>query len=958
MRYFISFLFFSIIPFGLWSQNLYTISGFVKDDVNEDAMGAGVQLKTTDGSLQGYTSCNEDGSFVITDVPNGKFKLIVSSIGLKNIEKDVEISNGNLNVGILKFTSNTTELKGVVVKGSRIATQQNNDTTSYNADAFKVNPDATAEDLARKMPGVDLSGGQVKAQGEKVGKVLVDGKPFFGDDASSTLRNLPAEVVNKIQVYDEKSEQSRLTGVDDGETIKTINIVTKLEKREGVFGKVYAGAGTDANNVFKNGNGGSNDFLYNLGGNINSFKGDRRISIVAQSNNINNQNFSSQDLLGVASSGGGRRGFGGRGGNSTGNFLVNDRSGVAITNAFGINYTDKLGKKVDLTASYFFNKSNTVNNQITNRNYVSSINEGQQYSETNNSNSINLNHRINARLTYNIDSFNTLIWVPSLSLQANNNSSELLGATSDPIDILNRTQNDFKSELSGYNYSNMLMYFHRFKKAGRSFNIYQNINGNSNSGNSKFLAYNNFYTNPALDDTLNQQSDIDRTGITIRTNFQYTEPITKSSNIQLSYSNSYQKTNSSKLTDNFDPITNDYVLMDSLLSNKYTSYYNTNSVGLAYGHFNKLIRMNLGVEGQYARLEGERVLPMATPIDRDFKNILPRAMMRFTINKNENIGLFYRTRTNAPSVNQLQDVIDNTNPLQLSSGNPLLNQSYSHNLFTRYSLTSPKQNSTFFAMIRGSVTQDYVANNTVIAENDTLIRPGVILAKGGQYISQTNLDGNYSLSGFTTYGRPIDFLKSNVNLNLSAGINRIPGLINGAKNFSNNKNLGLGVVFSSNISEKIDFTLSSNTNMNFVKNTLNTRADNNFLNQSTRLSANYIFWKGMVVNTELNHQFYSGLISSSNQNYLLWNASLGKKLFKKQQAEVKLSVFDIMGQNASFTQTYTDAYNETLQNNVLQRYFMLTFTYNIRAFKSGSSEKDMERTNTPSRMNMHGGGHH
>ncbi|HRP89007.1 MAG TPA: outer membrane beta-barrel protein [Edaphocola sp.] len=960
MRYIIAILFLLLNPFGSWSQSLYSLTGIIKDEVNEDAIGVGVKLTKTDGSIQGNTVTEDDGTFLITEVPSGKYVLTVSSVGLKDIVKEVEVKTSDLNLGILKFTSNSTELKGVVVKAARIATQQSGDTTAYNADAFKVNPDATAEDLARKMPGLDISGGQVKAQGETVGKVLVDGKPFFGDDASSTLKNLPAEVVQKMQVYDEKSEQARLTGVDDGQTIKTLNIVTKIEKREGLFGKVYAGAGapTSSFSGIKNGNE-DNSFLYNLGGNINSFKGDRRISIVAQSNNINNQNFSSQDLLGVASAGG-RRGFGGhggpRGGDATSNFMVSDQSGVATTNAFGINYSDKLWEKLELTASYFFNKMNTSNNQITNRDYVSSMTSGQHYEETNNTNSTNFNHRFNARLTYNIDSFNTLIWTPSFSLQANKSVSELLGITNDASGLLNQTRNNFNSDLSGYNYSNMLMYFHRFKKQGRSFNIFQNINGNFNSGLSKFLANNDFFTNPSLNDSLDQQSDIERTGLTIRTNVQYTEPISKASNIQISYSNSHQKTNSSKLTDNFDPLTHDYVLMDSLLSNKYTSYYNTNAVGLGYGYFDKLVRMHLNVDAQYARLEGDRILPVGTAIDRTFKNILPRGMIRFNISKNENLGLFYRSSTSAPSISQLQDVIDNTNPLQLSSGNPNLDQSYTHNLFSRYSLTSPKQNSTFFAMIRGSVTQDYVGNNTIIANDDTTIRPGVVLAKGGQYISQTNLDGYYSLNGFTTYGRPIGFLKSNINLNLSAGITRIPGLINGEKNFSNNKNVGLGIVFSSNISEKIDFTLSSNTNMNFVKNTLNARADINFLNQSTRFAANYIFWKGMVLNTELNHQFFSGLVNNNNQDYLLWNASLGKKIFKKQQGELKLSIFDIMGQNASFTQTYTDAYNQTVQNNVLQRYLMLTFTYNIRAFKSGVSEKDMEKADGPKPWMMHPGG--
>ncbi len=948
MKQIITFLLVIISALPAWAQEQFNLTGIVKDEFNEGAIGATAQVKDEKGTYVSGAAAEDDGSFVVRELTPGKYTVTFSFIGLEDIVKEFQIVDKDVNLGILKFKSSSTSLKGVQVTGNRIAVQQSGDTTDYNAGAFKVNPDATAEDLVRKMPGIDLSNGQVKAQGENVGKVLVDGKPFFGDDAANTLKNLPAEVISKIQVYDEKSEQSRMTGVDDGETIKAINIVTKTEKREGLFGKVYAGGGTDAQTVF---NGGSGDLLYSLGGNINSFKGNRRISIVAQSNNINNQNFSSQDLLGVASSGGSRGGFGGRGGgrgmgggDASGNFMVNNRSGIATTNAIGINYSDKLSSKVDLTASYFFNKSNTNTIQGTDRFYVNNANAGQEYTENSNSNALNFNHRFNARLTYNIDSSNTLLWIPSASLQANNSRSTLEGLTMQSGTLLNSTLNQFNSNLEGYNFTNMLMYFHRFKKQGRSFNIHSNITGNENKGMSNFFANNQFYTNTSLNDTLNQESDINRNGLTVRTMAQYSEPLSKTSNLQINYTNSFQKTNSEKLTNNFDFLTNDYTSPDSLLSNKFTSIYKTNAVGLNYGFNNKLIRANIGASAQMATLEGERILPGASDINREFKNILPRAMIRFNFSKTNNLGLFYRTSTDAPSVTQLQDVIDNSNPLQLSSGNPNLKQSYTHSLFSRYTTSNTDNNSTFFFMVRGTATKDYVGNNTIIAENDMVIRDGVTLARGGQYTTQTNLDGYYSLSAFTTYGTPINPLRSNINLNLSAGITRIPGRINGDINYSNNRNVGLGFVFSSNISEKIDFTLSSNTNMNFVKNTLNSNADNNFLNQATRLSANYIFWKGMVLNTELNHQFYSGLIASSNQNFLLWNAGLAKKIFKKQQGEIRLSVFDILGQNASFAQTFTDAYNQTVRTNVLQRYLMLTFTYNIRSFKSGSSEKDMEQS--------------
>lgn len=938
---------------SLYAQDLHKISGIVKDNFNEEVYGAIIQLKTPESKYIKGTATVEDGSFIIEDVEKGKYILTIMNMGAQPIDKMIEVEDRDLNIGIIKFGSAATNLKEVTVTTTALTGQQNQDTSTYNANSYKVNPDATAEDMVRKMPGIDMSGGEVKAQGEKVSKVLVDGKPFFGDDASSTLKNLPAEVISKIQVYDEKSEQSRLSGVDDGETVKAINIITKSEKREGTFGKVYAGAGLDFNSINGNNNVNEDAFRYSTGANLNYFKGNRRISIIGQSNNVNMQNFSSQDLLGIASSSGGRGfGRGGMGGgNSSNNFMVNNQNGIAQTNAIGLNYSDKLGKKVELTASYFFNNTNTNTTQETDRQYILNNESGQTYREQSNATAHNYNHRINARLTYNIDSSNTLLWIPSVSFQKNNSTSNLLGNTN-TIDnsIANSTQNNYNANLSGYNFNNMLMYFHRFKKAGRSFNIRVNGGSNTNKGNSNFYAINTFYPAAQLNDTLDQAGTQDRTGWNINTNVEYNEPITKRSGVQVSYTNGYQKTNSDKLTYNYDAGTMNYTDLDTALSNQYTTVYKTNAVGLRYTFNNKMIRFNVGADAQKAVLEGDRTFPYVSAIHKDFQNILPRAMMRVNFSRTKNLGLFYRTSTNAPSVTQLQDVIDNSNPLQLTSGNPDLKQSYTHNLFSRYSSSNAKNNSMFFVMLRGSLTNDYIGNSTIIATNDTVVGNNVNLAKGGQYTTQRNMDGYYSFNVFTTYSTPIPSLKSNINVNVSGGITRSPGYINNAKNYSNNRNVGLGLVFSSNISEKIDFTLSSNTNMNFVKNTLNSNADNNYLNQSTRLSANYIFWKGMVLNTELNHQLYEGLTSSANQNFLLWNAGIGKKLFAKQQGEIRLSVFDLLGQNRSIAQTFTESYNQTVTSNVLQRYFMLTFTYNIRNFKKGSSEKDMSNGNEGDRM--------
>ena len=280
------------------------------------------------------------------------------------------------------------------------------------------------------MPGVTVLDGKVQAQGEDVKQVLVDGKRFFGDDANAVLKNIPAEIIDKVQVFDKKSDQSQFTGFDDGNTSKTINIVTKAQFKNGVFGKAFAGYGYE--DKFKG------------GATINVFKGNRRITVLAQSNNINEQNFTAEDLVGVASSsgsdgGGRRRGGGGQGGggngtnNPTENFQSNTQNGINTTSLFGINYADKWGKKTEVTASYFFNWTQNDSKSSLLQQYILGSNNGLIYNETNNTNSDNFNNRINFKIETKIDSMNSIIIQPKLSFQTNQSEKNLLGLNTKEI---------------------------------------------------------------------------------------------------------------------------------------------------------------------------------------------------------------------------------------------------------------------------------------------------------------------------------------------------------------------------------------------------------------------------------------------------------------------------------------------------------------------------------------------
>src|SRR5688572_322064 len=441
------------------------VSGTVTDKKTAQPVSfAQVLLVSLPDSTVTPAQAGLDGTFAFPEVANGRYAVKVLYMGYKPSRRVIQVSGQPVNLGKFTVEEDVTSLKQVEVVGKAATAIQKGDTSEFNSKAFKTNPDASAEDLVQKVPGVTIQNGKVQAQGEDVKKVLVDGKEFFGDDAAATLRNLPAEVIDKIQVFDQQSEQSRFSGFNDGNTSKTINIVTKPNMRNGKFGKVYAGVGTDNR--------------YQAGGNINFMNGNRRLTILGQTNNINQQNFTTSDLLGVSSSGGqggrgGRGGMGGRPGGGPGgswnggsggasDFQVSTRNGISKTHAFGLNYADKWGKKLDVTGSYFFNATDNAANQLIFREYVSSADSGRVYTENSRSAAMNINHRFNFRMEWEIDSMNSIRWQPRLTIQQNDGTSNLLGQSYRFGDFLSSSLINLNTDLLGLNYASKLLYRHKF----------------------------------------------------------------------------------------------------------------------------------------------------------------------------------------------------------------------------------------------------------------------------------------------------------------------------------------------------------------------------------------------------------------------------------------------------------------------------------------------------------------
>ncbi len=714
------------------------------------------------------------------------------------------------------------------------------------------------------------------------------------------------------------------------------------------------------------------------GGNVSLFNGDRRISIIGLTNNINQQNFATQDLLGVVGNASGNRGGGGRrggsgggrggggggwgGGGNAGNFLVGQQDGISKTNSFGVNFADVWGKKVTVTGSYFFNRTNNANDQLTNRRTFLSADTTQFYDETQLTNNTNYNHRINLRIEYKIDSANMLIFTPGVSFQKYNAFSQTngLNAYSD-TSLISRSDNQQTSNTSGFNTNNGILFRHAFPKRGRTISVGLNIGANDKDGQSYLQAFNTYYKGQAgVDDSIRQQANPKTNGYQLSASIAYTEPVGKNGQLQVNYNPSWSKNNADQQTFHYDEFTGKYVLPDTSLSNVFDNTYKAQNAGLTYRVGDRDKMLSFGLSYQYSELNSDQVFPFTTRVRRTFSNLLPNAMLRYKLSANSNIRLMYRANTSQPSIGQLQNVINNNNPLFISTGNPDLEQQYTHQLITRYSYTQPEKGLSFFANIFLQNTRDYVTNATYIASRDSVLTPTVTLFRGSQLSKPVNLDGYYSVRSFLTFGMPLRFIKTNLNWNAGFTWSRTPGIINNVENLTNSYNYNLGAVFSSNISEYVDFTLSYSANFNDLKNSIQPTLNNTYFSHSAALRLNLLSKNGWLFSNDLSNQLYSGLTDGFNQQYWLWNASVGKKFLKGQRGELKLTIFDLLNQNRSITRTNTETYVEDVQTQVLKQYFMVTFTYKIRNFKSSKAatepEPDPEMMRRPEGMFRRGDG--
>ncbi|GAB3195825.1 hypothetical protein ABID22_001627 [Pontibacter aydingkolensis] len=908
------------------------VYGTVQSGTDKTALpGANVVLKkTTDASVTA-TVTDAEGRFRFERIASGEYTVEINYIGFDKFSRAIQVQSTPLNLGQLLLKDGSTALKEVQVVGRAPLGEQKGDTTQFNAKAFKTAPDASAEDLVTKMPGVTIQEGRIQAQGEDVRQVMIDGKRVTGDDVSSAIRNISADMIESVEVFDAQSDRAAFSGFEDGNRLKTLNFRTKKEARIGYTGKASAGYGTDDR--------------FMVGAIVNYFNNNRRITVSGLTNNINMSDFS----IGETPGGGmrGRRMWGG-----------GSPNGIINTNNFSLSYNDMWGKKMEVSGNYNYSNRETVNNQYRFQDYFAT-DLNREYTERSTNNNADESHRFNFRLQYNMNQNNRFLITPSLTIQNNNtlrNSTAFLtsnqGTESESVERNN-------NEIGSLNFRNNILYSHRFGDSGRILTATVNTNYSSSNGDLYELADITDYIAPSRSSYRNQFITSDKANMSWSGELNYSQRLAENSRLQLEYGINNQINDSDRRAFDFVETDNAYSDFNAQLSNTFKSDYISQSFGPSYQYRLDKVRFQADVKYQYATLESENEFPNVFNLKRNFTNILPSAEYEYKFTNSRNLNISLRTNTNMPSVEQLQGVLDISNTLQPRIGNPELDQDYQGRFNMRYRNFNPETNKVFFVGMFSSFTQNYIANSVYNIRNENYretlpfkTSDAYTIPVGARLSRPVNLDGFVNVRSFFNYGQPINFISSNFNLNGSVGYSKIPGMIDGEVNYANTKTAGLGVNISSNISEKIDFNVSTFGNYNIVDNTLQTARNNNYYTQNTNLRYNWILWDGLVYRTELNHQYNSGLSAGVDNSYLLWNMSLGKKIFKNKQGEISLSVNDLLKQNVSIQRNIAADYIEDVQSTVLQRYFMFTFSYNLRKFKSGGNQPDP----TENRRGNWGGG--
>ena len=879
------------------SQDL-SISGEVYDSAYQKPLYlANVALRNAKDSLISATVTDEEGKFILAQLPKGDYKLKVSFVGFKPFLKSFSLDKEPLVLDRIFLVEDPTDLDSVSVEGEAEAVVLKKDTVEFNASAFKTTPEANLEDLLKKMPGIEVEDGKAKTQGKEITKVMVDGKPFFENDPKFTLKNLPADMVKKVQVIDEKSREAQFTGHDDGERTKVINVVTKPEKRKGYFGR----AGLTY----------SHPDRYNANANLNFLRGKDRFSLTGNYNNLGSGGVS--EYIAVP------------GGIDFGNAQFSGGGGISENKSFSTYYYSEINKKLEVTLSYRYNDSNTESLRDISRQFIQASDEGRIYNEKSENTSFSNNHSGSIRIEYKPSKKDQISFSQSLSKSTSNSFSQLEGRTLLNNDLLNATDNFNFSETENSRWANTFSYRHKFARKGRTISFNTNNSVSTGTGADTVRSTNIFTSGDVENQIFDQVSDPENSNRRHSAEVVYTEPLGEKNSLRFSYNGTLTIDDSQRLLLDFNEADDDYTDLDPQRSSDY-KLTNTNHRFYAGLRFKvRDVNVSLSSRFQHQTIENEQVYPNLIDTKNSFRGLLPNIRLTKSNEQGKQTSLSISRSMRAPSANQLQDVIDNTNPLFIRQGNPGLNASFSNNISFTYINYGEKSRSFIQASANASFTDDSIVNSTVVGNGDNSPE-GITLPIGARLTRPVNIGGRRSLQASINMSRPLKGKKLNMGLGGSVSYSRTPQLLNETNQVAESYNYGISVRFNSNFSEKLDMSISTRPSYSIVNNTNREQTDRKYFSMSNSFRTTWVFADGFSLTSMLTNRLQGSIQGIPGINQWLWNMSLSKKFFKKK-LDFRVSATDILRQNAVINRNVTSEYIQNSETNVLRQIFRFSLSY-------------------------------
>jgi hypothetical protein len=904
-----------------------SIKGTITDTLNKQnlANSSVSVLSAKDSVLIKFTRSDKDGKFELNNLPGGKHIIMITYPSFADYFDAIDLTEKpNIDLGVMKMTLKSRLLEDVMVRTRIAAIRLKGDTIEYKADSFKVSAGASVEEMLRKLPGLQVDkDGNITAQGEKVEKVLVDGEEFFGDDPTMATKNLQADAIDKVQVFDKKSDQAAFTGIDDGKKTKTLNLTMKEDKKKGYFGKAELKGGPENrwNNMLM----------------VNAFKGKRKLSGygIISSTGTTGLNWQDRDKYGEGSNmefnaDEGYFSFNGGGGDEFDNSNFGGE-GIPKSYSAGVNYGNKYNNdRQNVNGSYRYNK---IINEGTGRTFSQSILPTNVFNTNENRSFYNNRERHSANGTYEwaIDSFTSVkIIARGYTGQQQSNSTFQSQLMDNSGTLVNTNLRNNFSNGTNKSFNTNFILRHRFKKLGRTISLSADEQYRDNNSEGNLFAIANFYEKSGLlrrIDTTDQQKINNSVVSGYNGRLAFTEPIFKNTFLELSYALRLTQSEAEKLSYSKN-LTGKYEAFDSLYSNHYDFKVLTNTGGLMFRYNSKKYTLAAGGDMGRSNFRQTDVIKDTTK-QYNFTNLFPRANLQYKFNANSRISLNYNGNTRQPTIEQIQPVQDNTNVLNIAIGNPNLKQEFRHSFNLSYNFYKVLSQRGLYTYSSFSTVSNAISTNEFTATSGDTIgkRTSQYINVNGNYVG--NMGGGYSIKV-----KKYDF---NLNFGFNLSINHYNNVINNIKNVSDNRSYGLNFSIYKFKEKKYNFQYYSNVNYNKSVSSVKSNFKQQYYTHSHNLNLNLTLPAKLEFNSNVNANFREKLnATDQNNNVILWSAYFGRKLLKNDKAMIRIEGYDILNQNKGFSRfinanTLTERTYETLS-----RYFMLAFVWNFSKTPGGS----------------------